>query len=161
MTNSNHIATEKSGKLILGNKEYLFQSCFYYYWIQVRQQRRRSLLVAILKFFVALSLLLACLYSAKLMTLWWQVPLPAPLVAMIFMLILLSSKMIQPNWLTPACEPILKYMALFFIPAGVGIVQHTPLLILQWPLLLSILIVVPTVGICLVAIVAQKGLKDD
>ncbi|NOU49742.1 CidA/LrgA family protein [Pseudoalteromonas sp. JBTF-M23] len=113
------------------------------------------------KFFIALGILLMCLYSAKLMVLWWQIPLPSPLVAMLILLLLLASKIMQPSWLEPACTPILKYMALFFIPAGVGIVQYTSLLALYWPVLLCTVILVPVVGLTLVGFAAKKGLKND
>ncbi|MBD1583149.1 CidA/LrgA family protein [Pseudoalteromonas sp. S16_S37] len=115
----------------------------------------------LIKFIIALGILLMCLYSAKLMTLWWQIPLPSPLVAMLILLLLLASKIIEPSWLAPACAPILKYMALFFIPAGVGIVQYTSLLALYWPLLVCTLILVPVAGLSLVGFVAKKGLKND
>ncbi|WP_152086453.1 CidA/LrgA family protein [Pseudoalteromonas sp. A25] len=115
----------------------------------------------LVKFIIALGILIMCLYSAKLITLWWQIPLPSPLVAMLMLLTLLASNIIKASWIAPACAPILKYMALFFIPAGVGIVQYTSLLALYWPLLVCTLILVPVIGLSIVGLVAKKGLKND
>ncbi|BBN82165.1 hypothetical protein PA25_21500 [Pseudoalteromonas sp. A25] len=77
------------------------------------------------------------------------------------LLTLLASNIIKASWIAPACAPILKYMALFFIPAGVGIVQYTSLLALYWPLLVCTLILVPVIGLSIVGLVAKKGLKND
>ncbi|WP_105167886.1 CidA/LrgA family protein [Pseudoalteromonas sp. T1lg23B] len=102
-----------------------------------------------------------CLFSAKLLKVWLQLSIPAPLIGMALMLLLLNCKVLKPQWLAPACAPILKYMALFFIPAGVGIVQYTSLLNTHWPLLLSVLIAVPLSGLCLVGLIAKKVTFHD
>ncbi|WP_084228155.1 CidA/LrgA family protein [Pseudoalteromonas byunsanensis] len=115
-----------------------------------------SNLLTISRFCTALALLLMCLFSAKLLSSWLQLSIPAPLIGMALMFLLLSSNLLKPQWLAPACAPILKYMALFFIPAGVGIVQYTSLLSTHWPLLLSVLTLVPLTGLCLVGWLAKK-----
>lgn len=118
-------------------------------------------MLTIMKFCTAITLLLLCLFSAKLLNVWLQLSIPAPLTGMALMFLLLSSKLLKPQWLAPACEPILKYMALFFIPAGVGVVQYTSLLSTHWPLLVSVLILVPLTGLCVVGIIAKKVAFHD
>jgi len=54
-------------------------------------------------------------------------------------------------------------MPLFFIPAGVGIIEHLGLISQNWPLLLTIFIVVPLSSVVLIgAVIAYfKGREND
>ncbi|WP_242441644.1 CidA/LrgA family protein [Pseudoalteromonas piscicida] len=110
----------------------------------------------ILQFAVGFAVILGCLFSAKWVVQITGLQLPAALLGMIFLLILLMTKIIKTEWLAPAAEPILKYMALFFIPAGVGLVEHLGLFQSHWPMLLLLLFGVPTVSLVLLSPIVKK-----
>ena len=114
-----------------------------------------------LKFIAALTILLACLYSAKWLVWQLSLPFPAALLGMLFLLALLGFKILPSNWLAPACQPILKYMALFFIPAGVGLVQYLNVFKNHWLLLALILVLIPIIGLVIVGKIVHQGCHDD
>uniref|UniRef100_U1KMD9 LrgA family protein n=2 Tax=Pseudoalteromonas citrea TaxID=43655 RepID=U1KMD9_9GAMM len=105
--------------------------------------------------------MLSCLYSAKFIVAAFNLTIPAPLLGMLFLISLLYFKIVLPPLIAPAALPILKYMALFFVPAGVGILQYTTLLLNNLDLLVSILILVPTVGLMCVGLIANRGKYSD
>lgn len=105
----------------------------------------------------SLILIVSCLYSARLIVALFQLSLPAPLLGMLILFALLSLKVVKPDTISVAAKPILKYMALFFVPAGVGIMQYQTLFTEHGWLLLSILLVVPTIGLAVVGYIAKQG----
>ena len=101
-------------------------------------------------------IILTCLLLAKGVNSYFALAAPAALVAMLILLALLATKLVPAQWLAPAAEPILKYMALFFIPAGVGLVEHLNLFAIHWPLLLLLLLGLPSVCLVLLAPLVKR-----
>ncbi|WP_462154214.1 CidA/LrgA family protein [Pseudoalteromonas piscicida] len=110
----------------------------------------------ILRFALAFAIILACLFSAKWIIQLSALQIPAALLGMVFLVILLATKIIKVEWLAPAAEPILKYMALFFIPAGVGLVEHLSLFQSHWLMLLLLLVGVPTISLILLSPIVKR-----
>ncbi|RJE76421.1 hypothetical protein BGP78_13540 [Pseudoalteromonas sp. MSK9-3] len=110
---------------------------------------------------LAFLLLVSCLYSAKFIVALFDLTIPSPLLAMLILIGLLYFNVIQPTRIAPVAIPTLKYMALFFVPAGVGILQYTALLAQNSYLLLCVLIIVPTVGLICVGYIASQGTHRD
>jgi len=57
-----------------------------------------------------------------------NLPLPGPVVGLV---LLLGAMRLRPglsDWLRPVAQGVLAHLSLFFVPAGVGIVAHLPLL---------------------------------
>lgn len=117
-------------------------------------------LLAWLKFNASLMLLIGCLYLTKFITTYFQITFPSALLAMLVMFILLITGIVKESWLAPACQPILKYMALFFIPAGVGLVEHLSIFASHWSLLLLILLLLPLTGLILISFIASPRGKQ-
>jgi holin-like protein len=116
----------------------------------------KTLLLTSFKFSVSLILLLGCLFISKQVTAYFDIPFPSALIAMIVLFLLLLTGIIKEAWIAPACQPILKYMALFFIPAGVGLVEHLDAFIQHWPLFLLVLLFVPMSGLLIVSKIANS-----
>ena len=116
----------------------------------------KTYLVAWFKFCASLMLLIGCLFVSKLTTSYFQIAFPSALLAMLIMFVLLIMDIVKESWIAPACQPILKYMALFFIPAGVGLIEHIDIFITYWSLLLLVLLLVPLAGLVLVALIASS-----
>ncbi len=51
-------------------------------------------------------------------------PFPASVIGMILLFILLCAKVVKPHHIQGKVDFLLKNMAFFFIPAGVGILEH-------------------------------------
>ena len=51
-------------------------------------------------------------------------PLPGPVIGMLLLFLLMRLRLPLPPELNDAADVLLKYLALLFVPAGVGAVQH-------------------------------------
>ena len=73
-------------------------------------------------------IILACLYGSKWLVAQFEIAIPAAILAMLILFGLLLSRVIPENWIKPAANPLLHWMGLFFVPAGVGVIEHLALL---------------------------------
>lgn len=70
------------------------------------------------------------------------VKFPAPILGMVFFVILLQTKIIKEEWIKDICELLLKHMALLFIPLFVGIIVYFDLIKTNLlPILLAIFLI--------------------
>ena len=112
-----------------------------------------------------LRLLGACLlifgsyFIAVVITPWLPVLLPVPLVGMAILFVLLSTIKQVPAALTTASRPLLHHMALFFIPAVMGIWQYRTLIQNNGLALFLAVVCSTLVAFVLVAILAQRLVK--
>lgn len=65
---------------------------------------------------------------AKLGLAQFDIHFPASILGMLLLFLALSHQWLAPQQIAQAAEPLLKYMALFFIPVGVGLMQFTDLI---------------------------------
>ena len=124
----------------------------FYTWAM---KNTKTYLLAWFKFSASLMLLIGFLFISKLTTTYFQIAFPSALLAMLIVFVLLVTNIVKESWIAPACQPILKYMALFFIPAGVGLVEHISVFAAHWSLLLLVLLLVPLIGLVLVLFIAS------
>lgn len=73
-------------------------------------------------------IILACLYGCKWLVAQLQLPIPGAILAMLLLCGLLLTRVVKESWIKPAANPLLHWMGLFFVPAGVGVVDHLALL---------------------------------
>ncbi|RZQ53263.1 CidA/LrgA family protein [Pseudoalteromonas phenolica] len=116
----------------------------------------KPILFTVIQFLTSLLLMIVCLIIAKATTHFFEINFPSALIAMLLLFLLLSIGVIKAAWIAPASQPVLKYMALFFIPAGVGLVEHLNIIAMHWPLLMSTLILVPSFGLFFVSYIAKR-----
>ena len=70
-----------------------------------------------------------------------NLPLPGPVLGMLFLFTSLVLRRSAPENLSSASTGLLKHLALLFVPAGVGIINHLPLLRSEgWALLATLLL---------------------
>ncbi len=77
--------------------------------------------------------------------------LPSSILGMLIILLLLQSKIIPPNWVINSSKLIIRWMALFFVPISVALINHFDLLISALPALIvtcaiGTTILIPIVG---------------
>ena len=59
-------------------------------------------------------------------------PIPGNVIGMALMLLALSVGWVRLDWLQEAADLLLSYMALFFVPAGVGVMLYFELIGREW-----------------------------
>lgn len=63
---------------------------------------------------------------------FFHLPLPGNLVGMFLLLFLLFSGLVKETQIQKGADLLLKYMSLFFIPAGVGLLAHWNIIEKEW-----------------------------
>ncbi|CAM3919670.1 MULTISPECIES: CidA/LrgA family protein [Pseudoalteromonas] len=114
---------------------------------------KTSLPIKLLPYLISSTLIVGCLAVAKLIMNWLQGSFPAPLLGMLILLTLLLTKTVKEHHIAPSAKPLLNFMPLFFIPAGVGFIEHLELIKQQWQFLTATLILVPLTSLLLIAFV--------
>src|SRR5215211_5733539 len=70
----------------------------------------------------AFTLILVCQIAGEALVRGAGLPLPGPVIGMLLLFLLMRLPL--PPELNDAADVLLKYLALLFVPAGVGAVQH-------------------------------------
>lgn len=88
---------------------------------------------------------------------------PAPILAMLFLLVLLLTGIVKQHHVAPCASPLLNFMPLFFIPAGVGFIEYLAIINSHWAFLITVIISVPLTSVLLIAFIINriKGKQDD
>jgi len=70
---------------------------------------------------------------------------------------------VKEHHIKPSASPILNIMPIFFIPAGVGFIEHIALIKLHWPYLVLVILLVPASTLLLVSSVVGyvKGKNNN
>ncbi|MEH2921628.1 CidA/LrgA family protein [Samsonia erythrinae] len=101
----------------------------------------------------AFLLIYACLYLGIGLSALLPITLPGSIIGMLILFLLLSFQIIPAQWVKPGCHQLIRYMALLFVPIGVGVMQYFDLLRAQFaPVIVSCsvstLVVLITVSGC-------------
>jgi holin-like protein len=78
------------------------------------------------------ALLLLMQFLGELLSTWLSLPIPGNVLGMGLLLVTLLLGWIKIEWLEEAADLFLSNMALFFVPAGVGVMVHVDLISRQW-----------------------------
>ena len=79
-----------------------------------------------------LVLLLGFQGAGELVARLLDLPIPGNVIGMAMLLLALSAGFVKEESLAEAGELLLKYMALFFVPAGVGVMLYFELIAKEW-----------------------------
>lgn len=113
-----------------------------------------------MQFLTGLAWLLMCQTTGELLTRWWQLPLPGPVVGMLLLLLALRWALVRVPVDTVA-NALLAHLSLLFVPVGVGVMTHLALLS-QYGLRMMVAIVVSTwIGLVVTALALRLLLRDD
>lgn len=86
------------------------------------------MLIKVLRFIVAMALLFAMLYLGKLLNLLIPIGIADSIWGLLLLFVLLLLKIIKLQWVLPASRPMIRYMAIFFLPICSGIIEQTDIL---------------------------------
>lgn len=85
--------------------------------------------------------LLGCQAAGEVIRQVTGIPLSGPIIGMIAFLALLVVRGGPSDEVCRSGQVILGYLSLFFVPPGVGVIQHLPLLRAHWlPILLALIV---------------------
>lgn len=96
-------------------------------------------------------LIYTCLYAGVFIASLLPIAIPGSIIGMLIMFTLLSLQILPAKWVKPSSHLLIRYMALLFVPIGVGIMQYYDVLKAQFgPIvvscLISTLVVIVVVG---------------
>ena len=89
----------------------------------------------------ALTLLLTCQLAGEVLVRAAAVPLPGPVLGMLFLFMLLFFRRSSWPGLDVTADTLLRNLSLLFVPAAVGVVQHAATLSAYWVALSAALVV--------------------
>ena len=105
---------------------------------------------------VGLCILLTCQLLGELIILLLGLPVPGPVVGMLLLFTGLVFYGEVPESLRLPAEGLIRYLALLFVPAGVGLIQHLELVQQEWLALLLTLIASTFLTLLVTGLVFQR-----
>lgn len=72
----------------------------------------------------AFILIYLCLYAGIFFSALLPFAVPGSIIGMLLLFVLLSFQLVPPLWLKPGCYLLIRYMALLFVPIGVGVMNY-------------------------------------
>lgn len=109
------------------------------------------MVINILLFIRSFAIILAFLYLGKGVSYLIGWPIPGSVIGLISLFSALSLRLIPLNFVLPAGQFLLKYMILFFVPVGVGLINHGELFATHW------IAIVVSAGVSTIVILLSVG----
>jgi len=106
-----------------------------------------------------LTLLLLFQLCGEFLSRLFALPIPGNVLGMGLLLLGLSCGFIDIKWLEEAAELLLSNMALFFVPAGVGVMVYSDLIAAEW-LPICVATIVSTFVVMAVTGKLAEGLEE-
>ncbi|AJJ09968.1 lrgA family protein [Yersinia rohdei] len=72
----------------------------------------------------AFAIIYLCLWAGKAVALLLPITIPGSIIGMLILFALLASQILPSKWVKPSCQLLIRYMALLFVPIGVGVMQY-------------------------------------
>lgn len=112
----------------------------------------------IVAFARGIAILLAFLYAGNAISALLHLPLPGSVLGMVMLAAALHFRVVRPEWVRPASDPLIRHMSLLYIPPGVGVMVYFGLIRREWlPLVAAG--VVGMVAVMLVVGVLQQAME--
>ncbi|MDD2815034.1 MAG: CidA/LrgA family protein [Thiotrichaceae bacterium] len=108
---------------------------------------------------LGISILLICQLCGEVLVRLLNFPVPGPVVGMVLLLIVLIIKGSVPKSVQTVGDALLNNIALLYVPAGVGLMEHFKLISKGW-LVISIALVVSTIVTMAVTAIVLKFLTE-
>ena len=89
-------------------------------------------LIIIWQYLRAFVLIYACLYAGIFLSSLLPIAIPGSIIGMLILFFLLALQILPAQWVNPGCNILIRYMALLFVPIGVGVMQYWDLLRAQF-----------------------------
>ena len=80
----------------------------------------------------AFVLIYACLYAGIFIASLLPVTIPGSIIGMLILFVLLALQILPAKWVNPGFYVLIRYMALLFVPIGVGVSTLVVFLVVSW-----------------------------
>jgi len=101
----------------------------------------RNVITLLLQYIRAFILIYLCLYAGIAISSLLPLTIPGSIIGMLILFTLLSTQILPYRWVKPGCSVLIRYMALLFVPIGVGVMSYYDILRSQFgPLVVSCMI---------------------
>ncbi len=84
----------------------------------------KSALSLPIQYIRAFILIYACLYAGNAVSALLPLTIPGSIIGMLILFVLLSTQILPYKWVKPGCSVLIRYMALLFVPIGVGVMNY-------------------------------------
>lgn len=84
----------------------------------------RNTLTIIWQYLRSFILIYLCLYAGIAIASLLPITIPGSIIGMLILFVLLSLQILPAKWVKPSCHLLIRYMALLFVPIGVGVMQY-------------------------------------
>lgn len=84
----------------------------------------RNSLTVIWQHLRSFVLIYICLYAGIAIASLLPITIPGSIIGMLILFVLLSLQILPAKWVKPSCHLLIRYMALLFVPIGVGVMQY-------------------------------------
>ncbi|MCE0800635.1 CidA/LrgA family protein [Buttiauxella sp. A2-C1_F] len=88
----------------------------------------RNLLTVIWQYLRSFILIYICLYAGIAISSLLPITIPGSIIGMLILFVLLSLQILPAKWVKPSCHLLIRYMALLFVPIGVGVMQYVDII---------------------------------
>ncbi len=114
----------------------------------------------------ALVTILGCQLAGEVISRGLALPLPGPVLGMVFLLALMAGFTQVRDLVRPTAMGLLGHLSLLFVPAGVGVVAHLDLLAAKGPalaaaLILSTLLAIVAGAVTFTMVAKWTGVSDE
>lgn len=114
----------------------------------------------------ALAALLVCQLAGEFLAAWLALPVPGPVLGMVFLLLGLAAMRRVPGDIGLVAQTLLRHLSLLFVPAAVGVIVHVERIEAEWLPILVALVVSTVLTIAVTAgvfrlVVRLTGGDDD
>ena len=106
-----------------------------------------------------LTLIFGCQLVGELVTRALAIPVPGPVLGMVILFLLLVFRGSIPENLSATTDGLLGHLSLLFVPAGVGVMLHFPLLGDDWIAITVALVVSTVLTIAVTALMMSRLAK--
>ncbi|MEI7065419.1 CidA/LrgA family protein [Dickeya chrysanthemi] len=89
----------------------------------------------------AFAVIYLCLFIGNAISARLPITIPGSILGMLVLFALLASQILPSHWVKPGCRLLIRYMALLFVPIGVGVMNYYGVLREQFaPIVVSCLV---------------------
>lgn len=106
----------------------------------IRQFKPFELIKQAINFSRGFLIIMIFLILGKTVSSYLPIPFPGSIIGLILLFIALSLSLVKVEWIMLSGSIILKYMALLFIPIGVGLLNYFDLIISHWQVIICSLL---------------------
>ncbi|MCT4716459.1 CidA/LrgA family protein [Enterobacteriaceae bacterium H18W14] len=92
----------------------------------------RNSLIVLWQYLRSFILIYLCLYAGIAIASLLPITIPGSIIGMLILFVLLSLQILPAKWVKPGCHLLIRYMALLFVPIGVGVMQYYEVLKAQF-----------------------------